>query len=95
MFLKNNGENYAPYKIIERLSSPTKVLTTKVMNKTDYEEKALKHLSMGSFIKVDSENLQMFKNKVRSEESELLKEIKPFIGVSLWLISYPKSNITS
>lgn len=61
-----------------------------VINKKDYDTKALEHFSTGPHQNIDSKNLQNVKNKVESKISQLSKELKPVIKVSLWFILYPK-----
>ncbi|CAH8673334.1 unnamed protein product [Schistosoma rodhaini] len=65
------------------------------MNRTDYINKALEHLSTGPYEKINPINSQTIKNKVKSETSELLKELKPTIGASLCFALYTKSCNTS
>lgn len=69
--------------------------TIVVGNTNDYEEKALNYPSTGPYSKIDSKKFQVVKSKVKSETCEFLKELKPFIGVSIWLTLYPQSNTAS
>ncbi|CAH8508504.1 unnamed protein product [Schistosoma rodhaini] len=65
------------------------------MNKTDYIDKALEHLSTGHNKKIDRKTPQTIKNKVKSETSLLLKDLKPVTGVLLWFDLYSKSCNTA
>lgn len=70
----------------ERLSLPKLIMVIQVvMNKSYFEDKPLKNPSTEPHLKINSKNFQGIKNKFKSETTELMKELKPFIGVSLWI----------
>lgn len=86
---------YISYILTIFTTKADKSYAAMIMNKSDYEEKAIKYLSTRTHLKIDSKNLQVVKNKLRSETSEVPKELKPFISVSSWFTLYPKFNTTS
>nr|CAH8868704.1 unnamed protein product [Trichobilharzia regenti] len=65
------------------------------MNRTDYEKKAIEHLSEGPYLLINEKKKSAKFNKMKRNINRLFQEMKPKIGNSLWLTLKPNSHISS
>ncbi|MGL4482192.1 MAG: hypothetical protein ACRCTW_06660, partial [Lactococcus garvieae] len=68
---------------------------TVVLNKEDYEKKALDHIQNGPYITIPSEKARTLLNKAKAEATKYVQSIKHKLDKNTWFHLNPKSNLPS